>query len=226
MLDTSPRRVSAVLHELGESAWLAATGHPMVREIAAGTLPHEKFRHYFAQNILYLQEYARAIGLIIGKAPDREAITSLARFLSQIVENEIPANAGFLADLGGDPQAIRGTGSMEPTTYAYSRHLLYVAAQGDCAQGLTAVLPCQWSYGELAKPLIGELPADPVYARWIGMFGNEEYDALVGETTALLDRLVDSQDTEQMDVLSGIFDRSTQYEVRFWDMAYGDPAAG
>lgn len=226
MLDTSSRPVSAVLHEMGEAVWVAATGHPMVREIGAGTLPHEKFRHYFAQNILYLQEYARAIGLIVGKAPDREAITTLTRFLAHIVENEIPANAGFLADLGGDPDTARDTDSMEPTTYAYTRHLLYVTAQGDCAQGLTAVLPCQWSYGELAKPLVGELPSDPVYARWIGMFGNDEYDALVGQTTALLDRLVDPSDAEKMQTLSEIFDRSTQYEVRFWDMAYGGPASG
>ena len=53
--------------------WLveAAVTHPMVRAIADGTLPHETFRRYFTQNVLYLQAYAQAIALIVAKAPDR-----------------------------------------------------------------------------------------------------------------------------------------------------------
>jgi thiaminase/transcriptional activator TenA len=115
---------------------------------------------------------------------------------------------------------------MLPATYAYTRHLLYTSAQGTCAEGLTAVLPCQWSYGELAGPLMASLPADPVYADWISMFGGADYGGLVEETTGLLDRLGDSRDAVVMQRLSWIFDTSTRYEVQFWDMAYGVPAAG
>jgi thiaminase/transcriptional activator TenA len=112
---------------------------------------------------------------------------------------------------------------MLPTTYAYTRHLLSVCALGDPAEGLTAVLPCQWSYGELARPLKAHLPADPIYADWISMFGNDDYDGLVGQTTALLDRLVDVEDERRVASLAEIFERSTRYEAEFWDMAYGSP---
>ena len=115
---------------------------------------------------------------------------------------------------------------MLPTTYAYTRHLLAVCAQGDCAEGLTAVLPCQWSYGELARPLMERSPEDPIYADWIGMFGNAEYEAIVAESTALLDRITDPGDASRMAVLGGIFERSTKFEVAFWDMAYGGPGQG
>ena len=74
-------RVSLGLRERGKPAWAAATSHPMVRQIGAGTLPYETFRRYFEQNILYLEDYARAIGLIIGKAPDYHAADVLSRFL-------------------------------------------------------------------------------------------------------------------------------------------------
>ena len=114
---------------------------------------------------------------------------------------------------------------MLPTTYAYTRHLLYSCAQGSCAEGLTAVLPCQWSYGELAGPLMAALPADPVYADWISMFGNADYDALIRETTGLLDRLARPRDDAELGRLARIFDISTRYEVRFWDMAYGTPGS-
>lgn len=241
-------RVSARLRERGAAAWAAATSHPMITEIGDGTLPHQTFRRYFEQNILYLAEYARAIGLIIGKSPDLAATDVLTRFLGQIVGTEIPANLAFLRRLGGAPAtADPGTASMLPTTmlpttYAYTRHLLYTCAQGSCAEGLTAVLPCQWSYGELARPLMASPPADPVYADWIAMFGNEGYGLLVDETTGLLDRLAAGPQETGLQVtraetgaaearaveaaarrLSPIFDASTEYEVQFWDMAYGVP---
>jgi thiaminase/transcriptional activator TenA len=214
--------VSAGLRERGKQAWAAAVGHPMVQEIAAGTLPHETFRRYFEQNVLYLLDYARAIGLIAAKAPDAEALDVLARFLGQIAGREIPANIAFLRRLGGsaaDPAA------MLPATRAYTTHLLQSTGQGGCAEGLTAVLPCQWSYGELAGPLMAALPADPVYADWISMFGNAEYAALVAETTSLLDRLAGCLGPAATDRLAHVFDRSARYEVQFWDMAYGASAS-
>jgi len=200
----------------------------MVAEIAAGSLPHGTFRRYFEQNVLYLGDYARAIGLIIGKAPDLAAADVLSRFLRQIVGTEIPANLAFLGRLGGSPdEAAAGDAAlMLPATYAYTRHLLVTSAQGTCAEGLTAVLPCQWSYSELAGPLMASLPADPVYADWIAMFGGPGYGRLVEETTGLLDRLADPRDAVVMQRLSWIFDTSTRYEVQFWDMAYGEAAGG
>jgi thiaminase/transcriptional activator TenA len=69
-------------------------------------------------------------------------------------------------------------------------------------------------------------PADPIYADWIALFGDDDYDALVEETTALLDRLVDPTDPARIAALTDIFDRSTQYERAFWDMAYGSGDAG
>ena len=220
------RRVSTMLHDAGAETWAAAVTHPMVREIAAGTLPHETFRGYFRQNVLYLEAYARAIGLVIARAPDRAGLDVLTRFEWRIVETEIPANLAFLDKLGGDEETVAGRGRMHPTTEAYTRHLLAVCATEDCAAGLTAVLPCQWSYGELARPLMAARPADPIYADWIALFGDDDYDALVGETTALLDRLVDLDDAARVASLSEIFERSTSYERAFWDMAYGSGVTG
>jgi thiaminase/transcriptional activator TenA len=117
MSEAQLSRVSVFLHERGKSAWVAATTHPMVREIAAGSLPHDTFRRYFEQNVLYLGDYARAIGLITGKAPDLAAADVLSRFLRQIVGTEIPANLAFLERLGGSTAgAGAGAAGMLPAT--------------------------------------------------------------------------------------------------------------
>ena len=210
---------SAALRAAGAGAWAAAVNHPVVRAIGDGTLPHRTFRGYFEQNIRYLEDYARAIALTVARAPDRAALDVLSRFLRQIVATEIPANLAFLARLGGSADRLPGPAELHPVAYAYTRHLLHVCAHGDCAEGLAALLPCQWSYGEIAKPLMAAPPDDPVYADWIAMFGNADYDALVAETTGLLDRLADPADSRQWPRLSEVFTISIRYEREFWDMA-------
>ena len=95
---------SVTLRSAGRDAWAAAVSHPMVRAIAAGTLPHETFRGYFEQNVRYLEDYARAIALAAAKAPDREGLDVLSRFLGQIIATEIPPsrcrNARFAGKIG------------------------------------------------------------------------------------------------------------------------------
>jgi thiaminase/transcriptional activator TenA len=210
---------SELLRSRGAAAWEAATGHPMVAEIGAGTLPHKTFRYYFEQNTLYLEDYARAIALVIARAPARADIEVLSAFLAQIVETELPANYSFLERLGG--QAGR---SMAPTTYAYTRHLLDTASRRDLAAGLTALLPCQWSYGEIGVRLAAaSLPDDPICAEWISMFSGDGYDGLIRASTALLDRYAAGNLLAvpgSTGSLSEIFDRSTRYELAFWTMAY------
>src|ERR1700691_1991166 len=118
--------VSLDLRERGKPAWAAAISHPMVRQIGAGTLPHETFRGYFEQNILYLEDYARAIALAAAKAPDREGLDVLSRFLGQIVATEIPANLAFLQRLGGSADQLPGLAELHPATHGHNRHPLHV----------------------------------------------------------------------------------------------------
>jgi thiaminase len=134
--------------------WAAALAHPMVAEIGAGTLPHAMFRFYFEQNISYLREYARAIAFAAAGTADRGALSVLARFLVQIADVEIPANEAFLSRLGGSPGS---SVPMLPTTYAYTRHLLDATSRGGLAVALAALLPCQWSYGEIGRHLARSL---------------------------------------------------------------------
>ena len=219
------------LKDRGAASWAAAVAHPMVAEIEAGTLPHATFRFYFEQNLGYLHEYARCIALAVAGVgagrgsraghggPDRAAMSVLTRFLGQIVDVEIPANESFLTRLGGTP----GTPvPLLPTAYAYTRHLLDVCRQPNLAVALAALLPCQWSYGEIGQRLVQAPPADPIYADWIALFAGDGYDDLVTASTGLLDRYGTPADQART---ADAFDRSTRYEIAFWQLAYcrGEP---
>ena len=208
---------SARLKDRGAAQWATAVAHPMVTEIGAGTLPHETFRFYFEQNLPYLREYARAIAYAAAGTSDRGAVSVLARFLSQIADVEIPANEAFLERLGGAPGLLSGSVPMLPTTYAYTRHLLDATSRGGLAVALAALLPCQWSYGEIGRHLARSLPADPVYRDWVSLFAGDGYDELVVASTRLLDESCTAGDQA---ATADAFDRSVRYEIAFWQMAY------
>ena len=205
---------SARLKERGAEQWAAAIAHPMVAEIGAGTLPHATFRFYFEQNLSYLREYARAIAFAAAGTADRGALSVLARFLGQIADTEIPANEAFLSRLGGSPGSPV---PMLPTTYAYTRHLLDATSRGGLAVALAALLPCQWSYGEIGRHLARSLPADPVCRDWVSLFSGDGYDELVAASTGLLDASCTAADQPRT---ADAFDRSVRYEIAFWQMAY------
>ena len=215
----------ALLHDRCAPIWSSAAAHPMVQAIGDGSLPHKTFRYYFEQNILYLQNYARAISLVLAKAPDAEAIDLLGQFVRGESERELPMNYDFLHRLGGDPHATDYT-EMSAANHAYSQHMLATTSLGDCAEGLAALLPCPCSYNEITKVMATKKPDDPIYAEWISKFAeNPDDDAFLRSLEALLDRLVDPADEQKMRRLDWIFRTSSHYEIMFWDAAFAGPDA-
>ena len=124
----------ALLHDRCAPIWSRAAAHPMVQAIGDGSLPHKTFRYYFEQNILYLQNYARAISLVLAKAPDAEAIDLLGQFVRGESERELPMNYDFLHRLGGDPHATDYT-EMSAANHAYSQHMLATTSFGGLRRG-------------------------------------------------------------------------------------------
>jgi len=65
--------------------WRAYTEHPFTSGLADGSLAEAAFRHYLAQDYLFLIEFARAYALSVYKSPKladmREAAAGLAAIL-------------------------------------------------------------------------------------------------------------------------------------------------
>ena len=70
-----------------DEEWSAYTGHDFVKELGAGTLPLESFKHYLAQDYLFLIHFGRAYALAAYKsetvADIRAASTTLARIVDE-----------------------------------------------------------------------------------------------------------------------------------------------
>jgi thiaminase (transcriptional activator TenA) len=207
-----------------DRVWAGLHAHPFIRELAAGTLPPDTFRFYVEQNLQYLPEYARTIALGAAKAEDSETMGRFAVDLANIIDSEIPENRELLRrvlELGAEDRG--GAACMAPANVAYTGFLVSVATTGGPLEIMAAIVPCTWSYGEIASSLIadGLVHDHPVYAEWIRFFGQPEYGSIVEAMKADLETLATGADEATVRRLSSIFTMSTRLERAFWDMAFG-----
>ena len=68
--------------------WTDATDHPFVTELGDGSLPEDKFRRYFIQDYVFVNQLAKVGGLAIAKAPDLVAARPFGDFLSVLLGAE------------------------------------------------------------------------------------------------------------------------------------------
>ena len=54
---------------------------------------------------------------------------------------------------------------------------------------MAALLPCTWSYADIAVSLRDRIAEHPVYAGWVGFFADPAYVELIAGRRATLDRL-------------------------------------
>ncbi|MCS6925687.1 MAG: thiaminase II [Candidatus Binatia bacterium] len=210
--------LSERLREAALPIWQKMLAHPFVTELGEGSLPGDKFRFYMCQDYVFLVDYSRVLALATAKAPDLDTMGRFARLLDATLNQEMVLHREFAAQCGLSEATLAAT-TPASTTYAYTRHLLAVAALGSLPEIVAALLPCQWGYSEIGQTLArrGKPVAVPFYARWIEMYASAEFAALVTWLRALLDRCEGTVPAER---LRTIFCTSARYEYLFWEMAY------
>jgi thiaminase (transcriptional activator TenA) len=202
--------------------WDSLHGHPFIRELAEGTLAPERFRFYLEQNLQYLPEYARAMAIGASKADDLATMRIFAADFENVIDNEIPENEELLRrviELGAAD--VGGSAGMAAANVAYTGFLVSAALQGGPLEIMAAILPCTWSYADIAGTLADEVADHPVYAEWIRFFGSPAYGEIVAKMQGDLETLAVDAEAPTVARLSHLFTTSTRLERAFWDMAYG-----
>lgn len=210
--------LSQTLHAAAASTWQKTLTHPFVVGLGNGSLPLEKFQFYMCQDYIFLIEYSRVLALATAKAPDLDTMGRFAQLLDTTLNKEMALHRAFAAECGISTETLAAT-QAAPTTQAYTNHLVRVAALGDLAGIVSAVLPCQWGYSEIGQALArqGKPSVPAFYGKWIDMYADPEFAALSAWLRDVLDRLAPTADEKQ---LTRIFQISARYEYLFWEMAY------
>jgi thiaminase/transcriptional activator TenA len=112
---------------------------------------------------------------------------------------------------------------MAPATVAYTSYMQALSLRGGPLEIMAALLPCAWSYVEIATRLrVGTDAAHPVYGDWIAYFSRPDVVDMVGAMRRDFDALLAEEGSNQVRerALADVFATSSRLERAFWEMAY------
>ncbi len=206
--------------------WAAFVGHEFTRRMSDGSLPEACYRHYLAQDYLFLVHFSRAYALAVYKSEELDDMRQAAATLDALLNTEMRLHVGSCARWGlseADMLAVPEA----PQNMAYTRFVLEKGVAGDLLDLLVALAPCVVGYAEIGLRLASEQseskPDNP-YREWIETYAGAEYQEGAGAALRQLDRVAArrlgaaAEQSGRWDSLSRTFRAATRLEVGFWDM--------
>lgn len=215
--------LSAEFRLRSDRIWERLHSHPFLRELAAGELPLEKFRFFLEQDILYLPDFARCMAMGAAKSATDAELRLFAAELDGTINLELPNQRRTLEqvrELGAEDRG--GTLGKAPANVAYTSFMLAVAAQGGTLEIIAAILPCAWSYVEIAERLADRIVDHPAYKNWVSFYLTDEVVRLERKMRSDFDAMAADAalDAARIGRLAEIFATSSRLEDSFWQMAY------
>ena len=219
---TTTISTSDLFREESKLIWTALHQHPFITELSEGTLPLDKFRFFLEQDIFYLDEYARCLAMGAAKARSERELRYFTVDLNKVLDAEIPSNRSLLAQvirLGAEDRG--GSLAMAPANVAYTSYMQSLSLRGGSLEIMAALLPCAWTYVEIATALQERTETThPVYRGWIAYFTLPQTVEMVAGMRRDFDALVVEEAEARRRELAQIFVTSSRLERSFWEMAY------
>ena len=191
--------------------------------IGAGTVPEAAWRRWITQDYLFLIDYCRVFALGAARAPDLPTLARFATLLESTANSEMDLHRRFAARFGLTPADLEAS-AREPETAAYCDFLLRTASLGEFADLAAALLPCMWAFSWIGRQLAQRVrPADDRCREWIDGYASTEFAQLAQWCRDLVDGCAEATDDAGRLRLRELFLESSRHELRFWDMAWGEP---
>ncbi len=211
------------LRKLAVSIWDAQLSHPFVVALGDGTLPEQKFRYYILQDARFLGDLSRVFAAGILRAPDSESALRFAKLAEETitVERSLHENYGQRWNL--TPKQMTSV-PMAPTNYAYTRHMLTVAASGTAAEVTVVALPCAWIYCVVGRHLLRKGPPAKThpYRDWLMLYASPEFAEVQIWMRKKVDQWAKTAGKEELRRMEESFITSSRYEWMFWEMAWNE----
>ena len=216
-------KISKQLKSSSADLWNKAISHPFTQELGRGTLSGERFRRYFLQDYVFVNDLVKMTGVAVSKAPSLPLARPIDEFLSNILGAEDAFFVGAFETLGIAESEYRKVSPL-PTTAALGNFLVRLAYEGSFTDICCAMLVTEGVYLDWGESLRDAHPEESgsefgkFYRGWIELHTQETLGPMVNHLAAV----VDMASATEIPKLQMIFDRALRYEVAFWRMAYDD----
>ncbi|TKS61865.1 MAG: thiaminase II [Nitrospira sp.] len=211
------------LRKISQPIWDAQLTHPFVLQLGDGTLPERKFKYYILQDARFLGDLARVFAAAAQKAPDSESALRFNKLAEEtiIVERSLHESYGKQWKMSAKQMT---SVPMAPTNFAYTRHMLAVAATGSACEITVVALPCAWIYCVVGKYLLrkGPPPKSHPYRDWLMLYASPEFAEVQKWMRKKVDQWAKEASRTERARMEEAFIISSRYEWMFWDMAFSE----
>jgi len=213
------------LRQLAKPIWDAQLRHPFVIALGNGTLPEGKFKYYILQDARFLSDLARVFSAGALRAPDSESALRFTKLAEETSVVEHSLHEGYGTKWKMSPAQMTSV-PMAPTTYAYTRHMLTVAASGSAAEITVVALPCAWIYCVVGQHLFknGPPPKSHPYRDWLMLYASPEFAKVQRWMRQKVDEWAKTASKGEKQRMEEAFMISSRYEWMFWEMAWNEEA--
>lgn len=206
-------------HEIFE----AIKRHPFITGIAESTLTSAQLSHYVQQDYQYLTTYVRLYGLALAKCSNRHEMRDLHARIGFVLNEEVHPHLNFCRVANVSYESLQGEAvRLAPTAHHYAQHMLAVAGGGTLGEIIAALLPCHWTYVEIAQYLddcVHPTATHPFY-EWISFYNSDSMKTGLVDLRAWLDTYATDAGCAEKARMRSAFVDSCHLELRFFEMAY------
>ena len=199
--------------------WNNYTQHNFVKQLAAGTLAPDSFRHYLIQDYLYLIHYTRVMALSVYKSDTLAQMRVGQAGINAMLDMEIAMYLDFCHQWNIPLEQVENAAESF-VTIAYSRYILDAAMSGSLAELYAAIAPCLMGYREIGKRIKDEgFITGNTYQPWIDVFSSDDFQAITAQNEAQINTLLADASPGQADKFQRLFNTAARMEVNFWQQA-------
>jgi len=211
------------LRKMAQPIWDAQLTHPFVVALGEGILLERKFKYYILQDARFLGDLARVFAAAAQKAPDSESALRFNKLAEETITVERSLHESYGNRWKMTPKQMTSV-PMAPTNFAYTRHMLAVAATGSAAEITVVALPCAWIYCVVGQHLLKNGPPRPghPYRDWLLLYASPEFAEVQRWMRAKVDLWAKTAGKDEKRRMEEAFVISSRYEWMFWEMAWNE----
>lgn len=204
-----------------DAAWRAAqptyeaiTHLPFVTELAAGTLPMEKFIFYLQQDAIYIANYCKVLASIASRVDSLELTSAFLDFARDGVFVEKAMHETYLTKA-----EVTGAVKPSPSCLLYMS-LLSAQTTEPVEVQAASILPCFWVYLKVGMHIAATAAKENPFAAWIATYSDPAFEVSNQHAIDICDSLAEKASPEIRRRMTEIFVAATKMEWLFWESTY------
>ena len=183
-----------------------------VQNLKNGSLPKEKFQLYVAQDYFFLESFARAYGLAVSKANNKNTIRILSELLLGVSQELL-----LHEDYAKKWDINLNTNFIEYSTKKYIDFLREVSQKNNLIEILCSMAPCMRLYSWIGNSLSKDVENNP-YHEWIKTYSDKNFENLAKSLEDLIDQ---NDNINSFNGLNYFYKKAMELELEFFN-AYSD----